>query len=122
MLEQRGHHVVVDEGGQRGVAAIEAYAFDAVIVDIFMPGMDGFQTIGILRKNAPKVAIIAISGYSFREASWPVPDFLEMACHLGATCCLRKPVRASDVIKAVETACGMPAAEAEAAPALAAPA
>jgi CheY-like chemotaxis protein len=102
ILEDRGHHVVVAESGSHGVAAIEAYAFDAVIVDIFMPGMDGFETIRILRESAPKAAIIAISGYAFREAGGPVPDFLKMACSLGATCCLRKPLNARDIIRAVE--------------------
>jgi len=106
ILEHRGHRVVVAECGQRGVDAIEAYAFDAVIVDIFMPGMDGFQTIRILRQSAPKVAIIAISGYAFHEASRPMPDFLKMACDLGATSCLRKPFKAWEIIKAVETSCG----------------
>jgi CheY-like chemotaxis protein len=107
ILENRGHHVVAAEGGQRGVAAIEAYAFDAVIVDIFMPGMDGFQTIRILRQTAPKIAIIAISGYAFRQASWPVPDFLKMACDLGATYCLRKPFESWEIVKAIETSCGV---------------
>ena len=115
ILENRGHHVVVAECGRRGVAAIEAYAFDAVIVDIFMPGMDGFQTIRILRQTAPKVAIIAISGYAFRQASWPVPDFLKMACDLGATCCLRKPFKAWEIVKAIETSCGVAPAERESA-------
>jgi CheY-like chemotaxis protein len=105
MLERRGHYVVVAECGQRGVEAIEAYAFDVVIVDIFMPGMDGFQSVRILRQNAPKIAIIAISAYAFREASRPVPDFLKMACDLGATSCLRKPIKASELIKAVEASC-----------------
>jgi CheY-like chemotaxis protein len=115
ILAHRGHHVVVAECGQRGVDAIEAYAFDAVIVDIFMPGMDGFQTIRILRQSAPRVAIIAISGYAFREASWPMPDFLKMACDLGATSCLRKPFKAWEIIKAVETSCGAVRAEEDAA-------
>jgi CheY-like chemotaxis protein len=113
ILEHRGHHVVVAEGGQRGVDAIEAYAFDVVIVDIFMPGMDGFQTIKVLRQSAPKVAIIAMSGYAFRQSSWPVPDFLKMACDLGATSCLRKPFKVRQIIDAVETSCGPPPCEQE---------
>jgi CheY-like chemotaxis protein len=103
ILRHRGHHVVVAEGGQRGVEAIEAYAFDAVIVDIFMPEMDGFQTIRILHQSAPKTAIIAISGYAFHEVGGPAPNFLKMACDLGATCCLRKPLKGWEIIKAVET-------------------
>jgi CheY-like chemotaxis protein len=115
ILENRGHHVVVAECGRRGIAAIEVYAFDAVIVDIFMPGMDGFETIGILRQSAPKIGIIAISGYAFREVSWPVPDFLKMACGLGATRCLLKPFKAWELIEALEAACGPAGTEAAAA-------
>jgi CheY-like chemotaxis protein len=111
ILEHRGHRVVVAEGGQRGVDAIEAFAFDAVLVDIFMPGMDGFQTIKILRQSAPKVAIIAMSGYASRQASLPVPDFLKMACDLGATGCLRKPFKTWELVNAVETSCGAPTCE-----------
>jgi CheY-like chemotaxis protein len=77
--------------------------------------MDGFQSIRILRQNAPKIAIIAVSGYAFREASWPVPDFLKMACELGATCCLPKPIKAGELIKAVETSCAVPLSKHEAA-------
>src|SRR5258708_10418027 len=113
MLEHRGHHVVVAECGQRGVEAIEAYAFHVVIVDIFTPGMDGFQTIRILRESATKVAIIAMSGYAFRQCSWPVPDFLKMACDLGATSCLRKPFKTREIIDAVEASCGAPTCEQE---------
>jgi CheY-like chemotaxis protein len=103
ILRHRGHHVVAAECGQRGVEAIEAYAFDAVIVDIFMPGMDGFQTMRILHRSAPKTAIIAMSGYAFHEVAGPAPDFLKMACDLGAACCLRKPLKGWEIIKAVET-------------------
>src|SRR5258708_7851003 len=35
ILEHKGHHVVVAECGQRGAAAIQACAFDAVFIDIF---------------------------------------------------------------------------------------
>jgi CheY-like chemotaxis protein len=75
--------------------------------------MDGFQTIKCLRRSAPKVAIIAISGCAFREATWPVPHFLKMTTDLGATCCLRKPFKAWELIKAVETSCAAPPIEAE---------
>jgi CheY-like chemotaxis protein len=115
ILKQRGHHVVAAECGQRGVEAIEAYAFDAVIVDIFMPGMDGFQTMRILHQSAPKTAIIAISGYAFHEGAGPAPNFLKMACDLGATCCLRKPLKGWEIIKAVETSIAASRFEEEAA-------
>lgn len=103
ILESRGHQVVLAETGHRGIAITEIYAFDIVIVDIFMPGMNGLDTIKVLRRCEPKVKIIAISGYSFRaSAATPAPDFFRMAVDLGASCCLHKPFRATELIEAID--------------------
>jgi CheY-like chemotaxis protein len=40
ILERQGHSVVLAECGHDGAEAIEAYAFDVAIVDIFMPDMN----------------------------------------------------------------------------------
>jgi CheY-like chemotaxis protein len=105
VLKNRGFDIVLAECGHSGVAAIEAFAFDAVIVDIFMPDMNGIETIRILRQSAPKVPIIAMSGYVFRQSSSPTPDFLRMALDLGAACCIPKPFKPWEIIKAVEASC-----------------
>ncbi|HEY2229153.1 MAG TPA: response regulator [Xanthobacteraceae bacterium] len=109
VLEHRGHHVVAAECGRRH----RSLCLRCRDRRYLHAGMDGFQTIKCLRRSAPKVAIIAISGYAFREATWPVPDFLKMTTDLGATCCLRKPFKAWELIKAVETSCAAPPIEAE---------
>jgi CheY-like chemotaxis protein len=102
VLERKGHGVVLAEYGQRAVPITEVFAFDVIIVDIFMPEMSGLETIKLLRRCAPDVKVIAISGYAFRDASGPAPDFLRMAVDLGATCCLHKPLRARELVAAVE--------------------
>src|SRR2546423_15669452 len=84
VLELEGFDVVVAEDGRSGIAAIQSYSFDVVIVDIFMPGMDGLETIRVFNKYAPSVPVIAISGFLFRDSSIPAPDFLSMATKLGA--------------------------------------
>jgi CheY-like chemotaxis protein len=104
VLESVGHAVVLAERGHDGAEAIEAYAFDLAIVDIFMPGMNGLETIKIFRESAPTLPVIAISGYVFRDASEPAPDFLRMAVDLGAAACLRKPFTGAQLLEAV-TAC-----------------
>jgi CheY-like chemotaxis protein len=105
MLESQGHTVIAAEGGSTGLSAIEAFAFDLVIVDLIMPGMDGLDSIRIFRESAPRVPIVAISGYSFSGGSSD-RDFFRMALDLGAACCLQKPIRPPELIAAVETWCG----------------
>jgi CheY-like chemotaxis protein len=101
ILENAGHTVVVAEGGHAAVSAIEAFSFDVLVVDIFMPGMDGLETIKIFRENAPEVPIIAMSGYAVRGE--PMPDFFRKALDLGAALCLYKPFRNRELINAIDT-------------------
>ena len=105
-LEREGHAVVLAAGGHEGAHAIEAYAFDLAIVDIFMPEMDGLETIKVFHQSAPRLPIIAISGYEFREASEPAPDFLRMAVDLGAIAFLRKPFTPAQLLDAVRACQG----------------
>jgi two-component system response regulator (stage 0 sporulation protein F) len=76
--------------------------FDLVIVDVFMPGMDGYQAIKEFQRLDPGVPIIAMSGVIFRESSQRhAPDFLGMAGKLGATRTLHKPFKPAELIEAV---------------------
>ena len=102
MLEQAGHTVVAAECGHKAASAIEAFAFDLVLVDIIMPGLDGLDTIKILHDSAPGVPIIAMSGYSFRGGSSDL-DYFHMASELGASCCLQKPFRPRQLMDAIES-------------------
>ena len=90
-LERHNFEVVVADGGEAGLRALEDGAFDLMIVDIFMPHMRGFESIRIFHERAPTVPLIAMSGYAFANLNSPAPDFLRMALELGASRCLRKP-------------------------------
>ncbi len=82
---------VLVENGPLGVSTFETSEFDLVMVDIFMPDMDGLEIIKCFRERAPMLPIVAMSGYRFRNSVSPAPDFLEIAAKLGATYRLRKP-------------------------------
>ena len=101
-LEQGGFAVVVADGGETGLNALQGSTFDVMIVDIFMPNMHGFESVRVFHQRAPLVPLIAISGYVFAEQRMPAPDFLSMALKLGATRCLRKPFTPSALISVVE--------------------
>jgi CheY-like chemotaxis protein len=102
-LEARGFAVVVADGGATGLNALACSAFDLMIVDIFMPHMNGFESVRVFHQRAPTVPLIAISGYMFAEQRTPAPDFLNMALRLGATRCLRKPFTPSTLLSVIDT-------------------
>jgi CheY-like chemotaxis protein len=102
LLEQSGFAVVVANGGESGLSALDSTTFDLMIVDIFMPHMRGFESIRVFHQRAPTVPLIAISGYVFAEQRTPAPDFLRMALELGATRCLRKPFTPKTLLTVIE--------------------
>ena len=101
-LEDRGFAVVVADGGESGLSALDGATFDLMIVDIFMPHMHGFESVRVFHERAPSVPLIAISGYVFAEQRMPAPDFLSMALRLGATRCLRKPFTPSTLLSVID--------------------
>jgi CheY-like chemotaxis protein len=102
VLEREGFEVEIAENGHAGIAAMAKAGFDIVIVDLFMPGMDGLETIKAFNETAPTVPIIAMSGIMARHASDTAPDFLRMATTFGAVQSLSKPFRPNDLLQAVE--------------------
>ena len=100
MLESRGFEVVAVDGGQAGLDAVRAGAFDAVIVDLFMPGMDGRDTIRALRQHAPRMPIIAASG-AMAPALPGAAETPADATDVGADFNLHKPFRPRQLLDAV---------------------
>lgn len=96
-LELSGHDVVAAENGKDGMKLLRENPTDLIISDIVMPEMDGLEILMQLRREVPRVPLIAISG--------GVPgtelDTLEIAKRLGAARTLKKPFALSEMIQAV---------------------
>jgi CheY-like chemotaxis protein len=99
LLERAGHNVVTASDGRKGIALFEAGDFDLLFLDIFMPGMDGFETMRLVHQQKPLTPIIVISGRPMLSDSGP--DFLTMAMKLGAVFSLQKPFKPADLLTAV---------------------
>jgi len=102
LLERAGHSVEAVDNSHTGLRLIEAQSFDLLICDIFMPGMDGFETMRHVHRSRPEMPVIVISGQQFSLASEHAPDFLHMATRLGAVSSLHKPFKPSELLAAVE--------------------
>lgn len=65
ILTHQGHHATVSYDGPEALALLERQPAEVVLLDISMPGMDGFETAKQIR-NRPdgrKIAVIALTGY-----------------------------------------------------------
>jgi CheY-like chemotaxis protein len=111
VLERDGHAVELAKDGLAGMEAIKAGGIDLLIVDIFMPGMDGIETIREVHRHQPDLPAIVISGTSLEtpgltDPGLRAPDFLAMAVKLGAVRSLQKPFKPRDIIGAVRQCLG----------------
>jgi CheY-like chemotaxis protein len=101
LLERAGHSVVVAGDGRKGLAAFESGEFDLLFLDIFMPGMDGFETMRLIHQLQPLIPIIVISGNPVSSDSHSGSDFLTMATRPGAITSLQKPFKPAALLAAV---------------------
>jgi CheY-like chemotaxis protein len=101
LLERAAHTVEAVDNSQAGLRLLETQRFDLLVVDIFMPGMDGFETMRLVHQSRPEMPVIVISGQQFGSTSEREPDFLYMATKLGAVSSLQKPFRPHELLAAV---------------------
>ena len=69
---------------------------DLLITDIFMPDVEGLETIREIRRLRPDMPIIAISGVDFEGG-----DYLGVARKFGAVATLKKPFLPADLLELV---------------------
>jgi CheY-like chemotaxis protein len=110
-LKANGFDVVAAESGRMGLNKVENSHFDLVIVDIYMPEMDGVALIKALRQHDPRLPIIAMSGVMFRSTGRTVLDILPMAPDLSDIVCLQKPFRPNELLQAAQNAMAVVAAQ-----------
>jgi DNA-binding NtrC family response regulator len=101
VLERAAHAVEAVDNSQAGLRLLETQRFDLLVVDIFMPGMDGFETMRLVHRSRPEMPVIVISGQQFRSAAERGPDFLIMATKLGAVSSLQKPFKPQELLATV---------------------
>ncbi len=93
ILENAGYTVTTASSGEECIAMVEITPPDLVVMDVIMPGLNGFQTTRSLTKN-PKTSHIPVIMCTGKEQA---TDRL-WALRQGAKDCVIKPVQAADLI------------------------
>ncbi|MBN1759240.1 MAG: response regulator [Chitinispirillaceae bacterium] len=71
LLKHNGFEVFTAENGEKGLTVISEQTPDIVLLDIMMPGMDGWEVFRTLRKNEKTKSLNIII---FTACDLPVPD------------------------------------------------
>lgn len=87
LLEKRGHEVVPAGDGPMGIALARRIQPDLILLDIQLPGMDGYAVARELRKNPALqgVPIVAVTSYAMAGDR-------EKTLAAGCTAYLEKPI------------------------------
>ena len=97
VLRRRRFEVTVAEDGATALRHVDGPAFDAVVLDVKMPGRDGLEVLSEIKLRAPSTEVILLTGH--RSA------VDERECLLtGAAAYLLKPHPIPDLVARIEAA------------------
>jgi len=97
LLSDEGFEVLTASNGYEALKIIDVESPDLVLLDIWMPGIDGIETLKEIKKNNPFIQVIIISGHGTIETA-------VKATKLGAFDLIEKPLSIDKVIVAINNA------------------
>jgi DNA-binding NtrC family response regulator len=96
-LSERGFEVVECDSGEKALEYLDQFAFDIVITDLRLPGIDGTRVIEAARERYPGIVAIVITGYG------TVKDAVD-AIKRGASDFIAKPFQFDELIHVLQKA------------------
>jgi len=97
LLSDEGYKVSTAFNGQDALKAIDSDSPDLVLLDIWMPGLDGIETLKEIKKYNPHVQVIIITGHGTIETA-------VKATKLGAFDLVEKPLSIDKIILSINNA------------------
>src|SRR3989449_10125761 len=76
-LKRQGHSTTVVHSGREALDRLKSGAFDAMFLDVSMPGMNGLDVMAEVRRLRPSLAVVVITGHA-------TPDEIEDVKQIGA--------------------------------------
>ena len=97
LLSDEGFEVITASNGYEALKVIDRECPDLVLLDIWMPGIDGIETLKEIKKENPHLQVIIITGHGTIETA-------VTATKLGAFDFIEKPLSIDRVIVAINNA------------------
>src|SRR4051812_46767640 len=100
ILETAGHTIEDAPSGKEAIKLLAAGKFDAIVSDIWMPGMDGIALLKEIRGSGNEIPVVVISGGA---PNAPLTYTAPLAATFGANVVVYKPFETSELLKAIDT-------------------
>ena len=97
LLSDEGFEVMTAPNGYEALKTIERESPDLVLLDIWMPGIDGIETLKEIKSNNPFIQVIVITGHGNVETA-------VKATKLGAFDLIEKPLSIDKIIVGINNA------------------
>ena len=109
ILSRKGHQVLEAQDGDEAIQVLRSGQVDLVIIDLFMPTMDGFEFTRAIRADET----LAQTPVIFFSATFPADDVKSLATALGVRHVLQKSSLPAQILDAVQDATETPAPQVE---------
>src|ERR1700693_1049549 len=96
-LTDRGYHVVQAGSGEAALERLAEFAFDIIVTDLRLPGIDGSAVVDAAVERYPDIVAIVVTGYG------TVKDAVE-AIKRGAWDFVSKPFQIDELLHALDAA------------------
>src|SRR5919204_149278 len=96
-LIDRGYHVEQLDSGEAALARLSEFAFDVIVTDLRLPGIDGSAVVEAAVERYPEIVAIVITGYG------TVKDAVD-AIKRGASDFVNKPFQIDELLHVLESA------------------
>jgi len=97
ILEDEGYTVLTSDTGEKGLSQIMTEHFELVLLDIWLPEMNGIDVLNEIKNQNSQIQVVMISGHGSVESA-------VMATKLGAYDYLEKPLSLEKVVLTVKNA------------------
>ena len=94
ILSDEGYRVDAVETGEAGVKAVESNRYELALLDVWLPGIDGIETLTRIQAIDPDLPVVVISGHGTVETA-------VKAVRLGAADFIEKPLSLERILLAV---------------------
>jgi two-component system, OmpR family, response regulator len=85
------------DGGKKALEIVENERFDVVVLDVLMPGLDGIETLKLLKKKKPFIEVIILTGHGSVESGLQGMQF-------GAFDYIMKPADLDELLEKIQQA------------------